>query len=54
MCAQVDGQILEQMAQDACVGRNGKPEDVAKAMVYLADADFVTGHILSVNGGYVI
>ena len=54
MCAQVDGQILEQMAQEACVGRNGKPEDVAKAMVYLADADFVTGHILSVNGGYVI
>ena len=54
MCAQVDAQILEQMAQENCVGRNGKPEDVAKAMVYLADADFVTGHILSVNGGYVI
>ena len=54
MCAQVDPQILEQMAQENCVGRNGKPEDVAKAMVYLADAEFVTGHILSVNGGYVI
>ena len=54
MCAQVDPEILEQMAQEACVGRNGKPEDVARAMVYLAEADFVTGHILSVNGGYVI
>ena len=54
MCAQVEAQILEQMAQETCVGRNGKPEDVAKAMVYLAEADFVTGHILSVNGGYVI
>jgi NAD(P)-dependent dehydrogenase (short-subunit alcohol dehydrogenase family) len=28
--------------------------DVAKAMVYLADSDFITGHVLSVNGGYVI
>ena len=54
MCAQVDGQILEQMAQDACVGRNGKPEDVAKAMVFLADAEFITGQVLPVNGGYVI
>ena len=54
MCAQVDGQILEDMAQDAPVGRNGTPEDVAQAMVYLADAEFVTGQVLPVNGGYVI
>ena len=54
MCAQVDPEILEQMAQEACVGRNGKPEDVARAMVYLAEADFVTGPILSLNGGYGI
>jgi NAD(P)-dependent dehydrogenase (short-subunit alcohol dehydrogenase family) len=42
------------MAEEACVGRNGTPEDVAKAMAYLADAEFITGHVLSVNGGYVI
>ena len=54
MCAAVDPAILEEMGQDACVGRNGTPEDVAKAMAYLADAEFVTGHVLNVDGGYVI
>ena len=54
MCAQVDPQILEEMAQEAPVGRNGTPEDVAHAMAYLADAKFVTGQVLPVNGGYII
>ena len=42
------------MAEEAPVGRNGTAEDVAKAMAYLADATFITGEILAVNGGYVI
>ena len=54
MCAAVDPEILAQMGADAPVGRNGTPEDVANAMLYLADAEFITGHVLSVNGGYVI
>ena len=54
MCASVAPEILEEMAKENCVGRNGTPEDVAKAMAYLADAEFITGHILSVNGGYVV
>ena len=54
MCANVDPEILRQMGEDTPVGRNGTPEDVAKAMLYLADAEFITGHVLSVNGGYVI
>ena len=54
MCANVEPEILEQMAQETPVGRNGKPEDVARAFAYLADADFVTGDVLSVSGGYVI
>ena len=54
MCATVDPEILKQMGEDAPVGRNGTPEDVAKAMLYLADAGFVTGHVLSVNGGYIV
>jgi 3-oxoacyl-[acyl-carrier protein] reductase len=54
MCASVSEDILESMAQDTPVGRNGKPEDVAQAMVYLAEAEFVTGQVLPVNGGYVI
>ncbi len=54
MCANVDPEILRQMGEDTPVGRNGTPEDVAKAMLYLADAEFITGHVLSVNGGYII
>ncbi len=54
MCANVDPEILAQMAEEAPIGRNGSPMDVAKAMAYLADADFITGQILPVNGGYVI
>ena len=54
MCKDVDPQILAEMAEENPVGRNGTPQDVAKAMVYLADADFVTGQVLPVNGGYVI
>ena len=54
MCANVDSEILEEMAGDTPVGRNGTPMDVAKAMEYLANAEFVTGQVLPVNGGYVI
>ena len=54
MCAELAPETLAELAQDSCVGRNGTPEDVAKAMAYLADADFITGEILAVNGGYVI
>ncbi len=54
MCAGVDPEILDGMAQDTPLGRNGTPMDVARAMEYLANADFVTGHILNVDGGYVI
>ena len=54
MCTQVDPEILRGMAQEAPVGRNGTPQDVARAMEYLTEADFVTGHVLSVDGGYTI
>lgn len=54
MCAGVEPGILAEMAEEAPVGRNGTPMDAAKAMAYLADADFITGQVLGVNGGYVI
>jgi 3-oxoacyl-[acyl-carrier protein] reductase len=54
MCASVDPDILDNMAQENPIGRNGMPMDVAKAMEYLADAPFVTGQILPVNGGYIL
>ena len=54
MCATVDPEVLEGMALEAPVGRNGTPMDVAKAMEYLCNAEFITGHVLNVDGGYVL
>ena len=54
MCANVSQQTLEQLRQESCVGRNGSPQDVAEAMAYLADAEFVTGQVLGINGGLVL
>ena len=54
MCADVEPDILKEMASDTPVGRNGTAEDVAEAMEYLATAPFITGEVLSVSGGYVI
>ena len=54
MCATVEPEILAQMAGETPVGRNGTPEDVAKAIYSLAYAEFITGEVLSVSGGYVI
>ena len=54
MCAQVDPETLDALAQEAPLGRNGTPEDVAKAMEYLANAEFITGNVLNVDGGFAI
>ena len=54
MCAGLERETLDDLAEESYVGRNGKPEDVAKAFAYLADADFVTGQVLPVNGGFVM
>ena len=45
---------MEELRQETPVGRIGTPEDVAKAFAYLADADFITGQTIAVNGGIVI
>ena len=53
MCANVDPQIMAELASQASLGRNGTPRDVAAAILYLADAPFVTGQVLGVNGGLI-
>ncbi len=54
MCANVAPQTLELLREETPIGRNGTPQDVAEAIMYLAQAPFVTGQVLAVNGGYVI
>lgn len=54
MCANLDQETLSGMAEQTPLGRNGTAEDVAKAIEYLSDAQFITGNVLNVNGGYVV
>ena len=54
MCANVAPEIMQELCDQTPVGRLGKAEDVAKSILYLADAEFITGQVLGVNGGFVI
>jgi len=54
MCADVRPEIMEELRQQTPIGRLGTAADVAQAILYLADAKFITGQVLGVNGGLVI
>ena len=41
------------LAEQTPLGRVGRPEEVAEAILYLARAPFVTGQNLPVNGGFL-
>ena len=41
------------LADETPLGRIGRPEEVAEAILYLARAEFVTGQNLPVNGGFL-
>jgi 2-hydroxycyclohexanecarboxyl-CoA dehydrogenase len=51
--AESNPKLAQALAKIIPLGRLGKPEDVAAAVVYLAseEAEFVTGQVLSVSGG---
>ncbi len=45
--------IIEQIVATIPMGQMGQPEDIANAALFLAseEASYITGHVLSVNGG---
>jgi 3-oxoacyl-[acyl-carrier protein] reductase len=51
----LEGLPLDEIAKSIPAGRLGRPEEVAAAVAYLFsdDAAYVTGQVLSVNGGMV-
>ena len=46
-----DERASERLRGTTPLARHGSPEDVARAMLYLLDADFVTGETILVDGG---
>lgn len=46
---------MEAIIKSSSLGRIGKPEDVAKAVLFLAsdDSNYITGHTIIVDGGIV-
>lgn len=47
----MDGATLETAVEATVLKRIGSAEDVAEAVLYLAGAQYVTGHLLVVDGG---
>lgn len=54
MVANVSKETLDELAAQNLVGRNGSPQEVAEALVFLAKAEYITGQVLPVNGGLVL
>ena len=56
MNALLDEDTLSILKDETPLGTLGQPEDIAQAVYFLASpaADFITGQVLSPNGGFVI
>ena len=56
MNRQHSAETMDALREETPLCRLGTPEDVAKAVSFLAspDSDFITGQVLGVNGGFVI
>jgi len=56
MNAHLGQEVLGMLAEETPLGRLGQPEEVAQTLLFLASeqADFMTGQVLSPNGGLVM
>lgn len=50
-----DSETMEALREETPVGRIGTPEDVARAILFLADekSSFITGQILGIDGAFI-
>ena len=49
------GDEHQKLLTKTCLKREGSPEDIAKAILFLVtDANYITGHILPVDGGRLV
>lgn len=54
MSQQMKPEAYEQLVSQIPLGRAGRPEDVADAVWFLVQADYITGQTLVVDGGLVM
>ena len=56
MIGELDEETLLALKDETPLGKIGTPEDIAECILYLASekADFITGQVISPNGGFVI
>jgi len=52
MTSGVGGEVGEDLLADVPLRRIAEPQEIADAVVYLAGASYVTGSVLTVDGGY--
>ena len=56
MLSALPPEVLPQLARETPLGRLGTPEDIAAAVSFLASgkASFITGQILTADGGFIL
>ncbi len=54
MMKRLDDEERKELAREIPLGRFGTPEEVASAVLFLAKSRYITGEVLSVNGGFYI
>jgi 3-oxoacyl-[acyl-carrier protein] reductase len=56
MTAQLGEETIEEIRKRIPLGRLGEPRDVSDAVLYLTSdaADFITGHVLTIDGGLTV
>jgi NAD(P)-dependent dehydrogenase (short-subunit alcohol dehydrogenase family) len=56
MVASGQGEALKSMEKSVPMGRVGRPEEIADAVLWLCSnaASYVTGQSISVDGGYIM
>ena len=54
MMSDFDGGERQALADKTPLGRFALPEEIAKAIVFMAESEFTTGQVLSPNGGFTV